>query len=68
MRRAQHIAAENGPIIQEPTPDPIQLEKPTSGWKILLGVVCAVGLGVLAIMGGATTPPSNSGFSGGSGQ
>jgi len=68
MRRAQRIAAENRPPLPKPTPDPIAPQKPTSGWKALLGIACAVGLRIITIIAGTPIPPATDlGSPGGSG-
>ncbi len=67
IRRTRRIVAENRQAIAKPVPDPVQPEKPTSGWKVLLGIACAVGLGILAIVSGLVIPPpSDLGQQGGS--
>jgi ferric-dicitrate binding protein FerR (iron transport regulator) len=57
-RRMQHLAGRSRPIVTNATPDPISRQEPRSTWKIVAGIGAfglAVALGVLAVLGGAST-------------
>lgn len=56
-RRRQRFGARMEPIVPRLAPDPIPAKEPTSVWKVVAGIgacVLAVGLGVLAALGGAS--------------
>ncbi len=56
QRRMRRLEGINGLIARIPAPDPNSDQPPTSGWKVMAEIgafVLAVGLGVLAALGGA---------------
>ncbi len=56
-RRRQHLGAQMVPIVPKSAPDPIPAKEPKDAWKVVAGIgacLLAVGLGVLAALGGAS--------------
>jgi hypothetical protein len=56
-RRKQGLAAQTArPNIRKQVPDPVAEDKPTNGWKALLGCALAVGMAGLAAWGALSAP------------
>ncbi len=66
LRRAQRIAKEYPtPRVVQPATLTTSQEKPTSGWKVLLGFAIGAAVVVLGAISGVTVPPAA--YPGGSG-
>ena len=59
-QRKKRLAAPMKTILPKPAPDPVSDQQAESGWKVILGLALGFGIVLVAALGGAGAPGSDS--------